>query len=147
MRQNSVDKPYEKSWDKFDKWLSAIGRDFTNAQYGSAKFIIFDLPTGKGSLSAWIFILTGGGIGICIASSVAMPFGSAIQEAEAGIKRVLAMVGMGVVALGAWMGQQLHQSIASTLKSGEGSQADKPSGSTSSAPHTRKKRTLSLIHI
>jgi len=130
---------YEKSWDKFDKWLSVIGRDFASAQYGSTKFTIFTLPTGKGSMSAWIFIVTGGFIGICIASSVAMPFGSAIEEAEMGLKRALLVLGMGAVVFGAWMGQMLHESIANTLNSSESSQTSKSAGSAASEPSDREK--------
>ena len=86
---NQRAQTYEKSWDKFDKWLSAIGRDFANAQYGSTKFTMYSLPSVKGSLTARIFILTGGFIGLCIASSVAIPFASVIEEAPNGGKRLL----------------------------------------------------------
>ena len=127
---NQRAQTYEKSWDKFDKWLSAIGRDFANAQYGSTKFTMYSLPSVKGSLTARIFILTGGFIGLCIASSVAIPFASVIEEAPNGGKRLLLMLGLGVVVVSAWMGQMLHQSIANTLKGSEGSPTSNPSSAT-----------------
>ena len=36
---------YEKSWDEFDTWLSVIGRDFTNAQYGSC--LLYTSPSPR----------------------------------------------------------------------------------------------------
>ena len=61
-------KNYPKSWAKFDQWFNAIGRDFTDANYGSAEFAGISVPTSGNSLTGWLFIFAGGLLGLALAA-------------------------------------------------------------------------------
>ena len=119
---------YPKSWDKFDQWFSAIGRDFTDANYGSTEFAGIRMPTSGSSITGWLFILAGGILGLCLAGylyTVFLPepkpipnlFGDGElrtqrQKHNPILARIL-FVGLG--AAGAWLGRLLHGGAGSII--------------------------------
>ena len=56
----------EKNWAKFDSWLSSISRDFDSAQFGSKRMFGMDMPTASKSVSAWVFLIAGGLVGLFV---------------------------------------------------------------------------------
>ena len=119
---------YPMSWDKFDQWLGAIGRDFTEASYGSTEFMGFGVPTGGNSFSGWLFILGGGLLGLCLAGilyATLLPepnsnsglFGETFQHRQSQkpnpIVARFIFVGLGIA--GAWLGRLLHGGAGSIL--------------------------------
>lgn len=115
---------YPRSWAKFDSWLNAIGRDFTDADYGSTEFMGMGVPTGGNSFSGWLFILGGGLLGLSLAGVLYMsllpettsgnlfPTSSPRPEHNPILARVL-FVGLG--AAGAWLGRLLHRGAGSII--------------------------------
>ena len=57
---------YARDWKSFDSWLSSIERDFASAKFGSRKVFGMEMPTASGSISAWIFLITGGLMGLLL---------------------------------------------------------------------------------
>ena len=63
-RQRS--RNYERDWRRFDSWLSSISRDFNSAEFGSKAFFGMEMPTASNSISAWVFLITGGFVGFLV---------------------------------------------------------------------------------
>jgi len=66
----SRSKDYERDWSKFDKWLNAISNDFSSAEFSSSEMFGMNLPTASGSVSAWVFLITGGLAGLLLWAAV-----------------------------------------------------------------------------
>ena len=134
---NERAQTYERSWEKFDSVLSAIGRDFANANYGSAKFLMFNMPTGEGSFTAWVFIIVGGLVGLSIGLCIAFPIASVKHENSFVKWKVLLVIAVGAAASGAWLAQMLHQNIRDTLK--RSTVPGKPTAKTRASESTHKR--------
>jgi ribosomal protein L37AE/L43A len=123
-------KNYPKSWAKFDQWFNAIGRDFTDANYGSAEFAGISVPTSGNSLTGWLFIFAGGLLGLALAAflyltlmpelqPVRSPFGDGTFQPRQSRKHnpILARVlFIGLGAAGAWLGRLFHGGTGSIIR-------------------------------
>ena len=114
---------YPMSWAKFDKWLNAVGKDFTDAEYGKADFLGMNVPTGGSSLSGWIFIVAGGALGL-IAAGVVYYIWTPESSSTPGAytprhpfrNPIVFKFGLvGLIAGGAWLGQIVHSTFGSII--------------------------------
>ncbi len=103
---------YEKSWEQFDGWLSALGRDFVEAKYDNVQLWPMSIPIATGSLSALIFIVTGGLVGGLVGLLIA----SAAQYESNGARNSVRLV-VGIAILGAWCSQLIHRGIGMAIGS------------------------------
>lgn len=117
---------YPKTWAKFDQWFNAIGKDFTDAEYGKTDFLGMGVPTGGNSVSGWLFIVAGGILGAVTAGVIyymwtpeptTSRFGFGSIKSQHPLRNPLALrFGfVGLVAIGAWVGKFLHRAFGSFI--------------------------------
>ena len=130
-------KNYERNWKKFDSWLSSISRDFNSAEFGSKTFLGMNMPTASNSISAWVFLITGGLIGFLIwlalfvsitqasipqkdrSRSYDSPIGRIEKKDHSGTNpffmRIVSLTCIASVAAGAWSGKWTHQKFGTQI--------------------------------
>ena len=119
-RQRS--RNYEKNWGKFDSWLSSISRDFDSAQFGSKKMFGMDMPTASKSVSAWVFLITGGLVGLFVwlvlLVSILVIGAEELKSnpSQTGVLFRLALFScVASMAAGAWGGKWTHQNFGARI--------------------------------
>ena len=127
---------YARDWKSFDSWLSSIERDFASAKFGSRKVFGMEMPTASGSISAWVFLITGGLIGLLFWTAIfvlvfvppkkeAKPqtgrfrFPPSVSRTESSFNplytRIVMLTCVASVAGGAWCGRWTHQKFGSSI--------------------------------
>ena len=166
---------YERSWTKFDSWLSSIGNDFKSAQYGTGAMLGMAMPTASGSVSAWMFIITGGLCGFLLWLAIFMSVANVWKQSKepqrisstnkflSGVERdrkkqnrpnllfhrLIMLTCVASVAGGAWAGKWTHQKFGSTIAvrtpSGSSPSPSKSQGSSPPGSQRESKPTQSSI--
>lgn len=112
-RRQAADYPQE--WSKFEDWLNIVAADFTRAKYGkSSGYYGTTWPTASNSLTAIIFIGTGGVVGVVLFLGV---FGASGLKMGGPMLRPLFLGSLFAACGGAWVGHWLHQIVSSVIPS------------------------------
>ena len=131
---------YARDWKSFDSWLSSIERDFASAKFGSRKVFGMEMPTASGSISAWVFLITGGLMGLLLWAAIYVSATEAWKPKDEARTQSTSMFQQGIdfrkkqnkrpnplsvritmltlfasVAGGAWIGRWAHQQFGATI--------------------------------
>jgi hypothetical protein len=106
---------YPQDWNKFEDWLDVVAADFSHARYKKVSGPwLTSWPTVHESLSGWLFIVGGGGVGFLLGLALVVSRFSAKQGGSNGIAMLM---GCTLLACGgAWVGRWLHQVVGEIMK-------------------------------
>lgn len=115
---------YPRKWADFEAWLARVADDFARATYGGVpihrdiKDITF--PTAGGSLSGWLFILTGAIVAGVVVGPLLHDLVDRIGLFKFRHPRLLVVIWVAIIGApvlgGAWGGMALHRFISSEIK-------------------------------
>lgn len=115
-RQRAGD--YPRRWEEFERWLSVVTADFTDAKYGS--FRVTDrttFPTAENSFTGCLFIFIGAAVAAILAV-YAIGIHAGGGHFGVAIRGIFLFVSF--VAGGAWVGAKIHKWLGTGISQLQG---------------------------